>query len=335
MKVIMFYGGRGLIEDPMLFTLKHTEKVLRELEVDVERINLYEYKGIINNLPQVMNGADGIILGTTVEWIGVGGYMQTFLDACWYFGDKEELGKVMMFPVVLSTCYGESEGEQYLRNAWNLIGGLSTQGLTGYVSNSTEFETSKETKEIIERAVEGFYRVLQKKPLQFPKSIQAVRDNLSRTGGIDFSPQETEQLSKLVNDDEYVKKQKQDIEELSNFFKQKLMVGENESKTVDPIEYILNQFKSSFKGQLGFEASYKFILADKLKNIILQVHSNGINCFVGEMESVDVVVTTTLDVMNKIVDGRMSFQRGFMTGEVTAKGSFKTLYSLDQVFKFK
>jgi len=39
--------------------------------------------------------------------------------------------------------------------------------------------------------------------------------------------------------------------------------------------------------------------------------------------------------MNNIVSGRMTFQRAFMTGEMTAKGNFKTLRMLDTVFNFE
>jgi len=43
----------------------------------------------------------------------------------------------------------------------------------------------------------------------------------------------------------------------------------------------------------------------------------------------------TMDVMNSIVKGRMTFQRAFMTGEMTAKGNFKTLRMLDRIFIFE
>jgi hypothetical protein len=32
--------------------------------------------------------------------------------------------------------------------------------------------------------------------------------------------------------------------------------------------------------------------------------------------------------------GRMSFQRAFMAGEMTMKGDFRTLRTLDQIFTF-
>ena len=51
-------------------------------------------------------------------------------------------------------------------------------------------------------------------------------------------------------------------------------------------------------------------------------------------EEVDVYAKISIDNMQSIVDGRMTFQRAFMTGEMTAKGNFKTLRMLDQIFLF-
>ena len=46
------------------------------------------------------------------------------------------------------------------------------------------------------------------------------------------------------------------------------------------------------------------------------------------------VAKLSRDVLQSIIDGRMTFQRAFMTGEMTAKGNFKTLRMLDQIFVF-
>ena len=75
MKVNIYYGGRGLLDDPTLYVINVIERVLAELRVGVERYNIFEYKNSISTLPQTMKEADGIILATTVEWLGIGGYM--------------------------------------------------------------------------------------------------------------------------------------------------------------------------------------------------------------------------------------------------------------------
>ena len=89
MKINIYYGGRGIMNDPTLYVIDKMQEVLEELNVGVQRFNLYEQKNSIPTLPQTLKDADGIILATTVEWYGIGGFMQQFLDACWLYGDKE------------------------------------------------------------------------------------------------------------------------------------------------------------------------------------------------------------------------------------------------------
>ena len=88
MNINIYYGGRGIIDDPTLFVLNKMQEILEELRVKVTRYNLYESKNTIPTLPQTLKDADGIILATTVEWYGIGGYMQQFLDACWLLDRK-------------------------------------------------------------------------------------------------------------------------------------------------------------------------------------------------------------------------------------------------------
>ena len=64
------------------------EEVFDELHVKVERYHLHELKNNITTLPKTLKEADGVILASTVEWLGLNGWMQVFLDACWFYGDK-------------------------------------------------------------------------------------------------------------------------------------------------------------------------------------------------------------------------------------------------------
>lgn len=44
MKINIYYGGRGLMDDPTLYVIGKMQEVLEELHVTVERYNLYELK---------------------------------------------------------------------------------------------------------------------------------------------------------------------------------------------------------------------------------------------------------------------------------------------------
>ena len=330
MKVNIYYGGRGLLDDPTLYVIGKMEEVLKELRVSVERYNIYEHKNSISTLPQTLKDADGIILATTVEWLGIGGYMQQFLDSCWLYGDKEKIKTTYMQPIVMSTTYGEREGELTLSNAWEILGGLPCSGMCGYVDDLVSFEMNHDYSLIIEKKAENLYRTISQKQKSLPTSNQAVTRTILRTQQMDLTPQESEQLSQYVADDSYVKKQKEDIEELACMFKDKLSVQQNDTQT----EYI-TELESHFVPQGDFTANYLFMIEEKKKPLVVEVAGEELNCYYGQQENVDVYAKLTGEVMNNILAGRMTFQRAFMTGEMTAKGNFKTLRTLDQIFIFE
>ena len=329
MKINVYYGGRGLLDDPTLYVLKKMEDVLRELRVNIERFNIYEHKNEIATLPLTFKEADGIILATTIEWLGIGGYMQQFLDACWLYGDKEKISHTYMQPIVMSTTYGEREGELTLMNAWEILGGLPCAGLCGYVEDITTFQLNKEYNLIIEKRAENLYRTISQKIKSLPTSNQAVKQSVLRTQQLNLTPQESEQLSKYVSDDTYVKQQKEDIEELATMFKD--MLGQQTS--TDDMPYI-KELEAHFIPLREFKACYSFNIEGIKNPLYIKVDEDKLDIHYGEEDIVDVYAKFSKSIMESIIDGHMTFQRAFMTGEMTAKGNFKTLRMLDQIFPF-
>lgn len=230
MRVNIYYGGRGLIDDPTLYVLEKITKVLDELRVTVERYNLYEDKRAITVLPKTLKEADGVFWQASLEWFGFGGFLHQFLDACWLYGDKEKLSHMYMMPVVMATTYGEREAEYSLIRAWEMLGGVPGEGICAYVDNHVEFEMNAQFGLMIEKKTENFYRMISKKAVAFPNSSVAVKRNVLRTSNLSLTPQESEQLSEYDFHDNYVKKQKEDIEELASLFKG--MLGEEKMKTI-------------------------------------------------------------------------------------------------------
>ena len=57
-------------------------------------------------------------------------------------------------------------------------------------------------------------------------------------------------------------------------------------------------------------------------------------CSYDDKEKADVEIQMNEDVMYEIIQGRMTFQRGFMSGAMKMKGDFKLLRQLDQLFVF-
>ena len=167
MNINIYYGGRGIIEDPTLYVLKLIENVLDELHVKFTRYNLYELKNTITTLPQTLKEADGVIFAASIEWMGIGGYLQQFLDSCWLYGDKSKISTLYMFPVVISTTYGEKDANLMLTNAWELLGGKICDGICAYVEDSIDFEGDSAYGTLIEKKTENLYRTISKKLISF------------------------------------------------------------------------------------------------------------------------------------------------------------------------
>lgn len=330
MNINIYYGGRGIIDDPTIYVINKMQEVLEELRVNVTRYNLYECKNTIPTLPQTLKEADGIILATTVEWYGIGGYMQQFLDACWLFGDKEKIAEIYMCPIVMSTTYGEREAKLNLSTAWEILGGRPSSGICGYIENTVTLELNGQYSQIIEKKAENLYRTINQHVASFPASNQAIKQKVALPQVIDLTPQETEQLSEYVSNDNYVQRQKEDIQELTSFFRDML---NNEGS--DNEEEYLAEFRKAFKPQAGFEAEYSIRIEEKKKNLVIKIKGPGMECSYGDAKQPDVEMQINRSTMEDIVNGRMTFQRAFMSGVMKMKGDFRILRSLDQLFLFE
>lgn len=330
MKIYIYYGGRGLMDDPTLYVINKMQEVLEELHVTVERFHLYELKNSITTLPQTLKEADGIILATTVEWFGIGGYMQQFLDACWLYGDKEKIAKIYMCPIVMSTTYGEREGKLNLANAWEILGGLPCSGICGYIADTSIFEGNEDYNKIIEKKAENMYRTINQKMASLPASNQAVKKMVSITKNIDLTPQESEQLSRYASDDSYVRRQKEDIQELTSLFRDMMGSGDEEGTEGE----FINAFQSHFVPQPGFKAVYKVQIEGRKKALVIEVNGPECKCYYGSADAYDVEIQMSRETMDDIIYARMTFQRAFMGGAMKMKGDFKILRTLDQIFSF-
>lgn len=328
MKINIYYGGRGILDDPTLYVINKMQSVLTELNVKVERYSLYELRNQITSLPASINDADGIILASTVEWYGVGGYMMQFLDACWLYGNKEKIAKTYMCPIVMSTTSGEREGKLTLQVAWETLGGIPASGLCGYVADTTSFELDADYAQIIEKKAENLYRTISQRVRALPASTQKVKQIVGVTKNIPLTPQESEQLSKYASDEQYVQQQKEDIQELSSLFK-----GMLEKKGSDERTFV-EEFEKNFHPEGVVNASYKFLIENRKKPLIIEIVDSKLKCYYGNNESVDCLVKTKSETLEHIMDGQISFQRAFMTGQMQVKGDFRILILLDQVFTF-
>ncbi len=334
MKINMYYGGRGLVDDPTSLVLDKMQAVLEELNVQVERFNLYELRGALTTLPQTLKSVDGIVLATTLEWFGIGGYMQTFLDAIWLYGDKEKISQIYMCPVVMSTTYGEREAKLSLSNAWEILGGLPCSGMCGYIKDTSILEHDQQYQTLIEKKAENMYRTIRQKVKPLPASNQAVKQTVALNQGMNLTPQESEQLSRYAADDGYVQKQKEDIRELTALFGGKL--GEQKKKTASSgFSDYTTRFQRAFMPKPGGRGVFTLrITGGNTPVIQLHIEPSGLTVFTQEGGRTDVEISMEQKILDDILNGKTDFQKAFMTGSMKMKGDFSTFRILDEVFQF-
>ena len=329
MKVNIYYGGRGIIGDPTIFVINKIETVLEELNVTVERFNLYELKNSIVSLPSSLNNCDAAIFAATVEWYGIGGYLTQFLDACWLFGNKEKIKKTYMCPVVMSTTSGEREAKTQLMTAWEKLGGLAIEGICGYVADMMNFELNKDYGTLIEKQAENIYRTVSQKAQLLPSSSNSITVVAENPMTMSLSPQESEQLSKYASDESYVQQQKEDISELVSRFS-----GMLEAKSVDENRMYIDDFTEHFVKAGAVDGVFKFDIKERKQPLIIEVKNADLSCYYGIKDNPDVYLKLNAEIMNKIISGRETLQRAFMAGEMQIKGNPGLFRKLDDMFAF-
>ena len=204
-------------------------------------------------------------------------------------------------------------------------------GICGYIENTVTLEMNGQYGQIIEKKAENMYRTINQKIASFPASNKVMRQKVTIPKAINLTPQETEQLSEYVSNDTFVQRQKEDIQELTSMFRDML----DNSGTDNEQEY-LEEFRKVFVPQPGFEARYVINIEEKKNPLWIAIGSGALECGYGETEKPDVEMQMNRAAMEDIVNGRMTFQRAFMSGIMKRmKGDFRILRTLDQMFPFE
>lgn len=99
---------------------------------------------------------------------------------------------------------------------------------------------------------------------------------------------------------------------------------------------MFRNFKKAFVPQPGFEAAYSINIEEKENPMWITVKGPIVECGYGETSTPDVEMSLPHAAMEDIINGRMTFQRAFMSGVMQRmKGDFRILRTLDQMFPFE
>lgn len=102
-----------------------------------------------------------------------------------------------------------------------------------------------------------------------------------------------------------------------------------------PADKLISAFMNNYSPEPDFTASYAIIISDKDQILHIEATPEHIKCFYAATDEADVILRTTTKMLDNILSGKKNFQKGFMAGEISAKGNFKTLRMLDTIFDFQ
>jgi multimeric flavodoxin WrbA len=342
MDILIVYGGNGLANDLSLLAVEQINTVLNELEVNVTRFYL-TYDNISEEFIEALEKADGVVLATTVEWIGIGGKMQAFLDSCYLSDNQQIFSDKYLMSVVLTKTTGDRDAASYLLKSWEMLGGIEAVTLSGRIESSVDLETNRNVISIIDKKTEDFYRIINQKRQVLPTGTIGTVNNNNMTLEQKNANNDMNIVNELINDnllynnqsvyqkeEPHIIKQKQDIQELTAFFNQKLTSDEKFSNN----EYIHTLIKAFNNKDDISNCTYNIIITDKEKeDIIIKIIDGKINGYTGTDNNADVIINVESHIFDRILSGKLTAQRAFLTGQLKAKGNFTLLYEFDHLFK--
>lgn len=347
-KVVLVYGGSQLANDPTYVVVERISNVLTELNVTIKRIDLYKNSYNMNEFFEELSESDGVILASTVEWYGIGGLMQTFLDQA-YMGNQFDIFEgTYLFGVVVSRQGFERDALNHMIKSWEILGGIEGVNLCASINSSADIETNKDLLFAIDKKAEDFYRFINQQRIAMPTSIHEnkVMIKVPVSSEVDkgeqmymnqvMNPVKKEetydnQMSFISNYDEFIEQQQKDIEDIASLFKERMSTKTSvQNKTIPEL------FEYKYKPDKSFgDCKISWVVNDASnENFLLDFNGASLKAKQGKKMDADVVISSNYDVLKKITESKLTVQRAFMTGEIKAKGNFTLLYKLDQLFAF-
>jgi uracil-DNA glycosylase family 4 len=337
--ITMIYGGEGYVDDPVLVALERISHVLTELGVTMHRIDLHKSKASMETILEYMSKSIGVVLAINVEWYGIGYRMQEFLDQCFYRGDKAVFANVPLFGMVISRKAYEFEAYTHLLKSWEYLGGVEGINLLASIESAAALETNFEWLFGIDKKAESFFRLIQQKKGLLPRSgkiekvfveipvadVRIEAQNLSEAIG---EEKRTADKGIIENYDSYIEKQQEDIHQLGSLFKQKLS-----AETIKGEKPWPERFKESYINKGNIIAKIQIVVEDDPReNTVLELNNQNIRAYYGQIGESNVVIMGRKTNLRRIMDGKLTMQRAFMTGEIKAKGDFTLLYKFEGLF---
>ncbi|NLM12204.1 MAG: hypothetical protein GX209_00450 [Epulopiscium sp.] len=358
MKVLIIYERKK--QNTLHHIIKIVSNTLKELQVEVEEILLDEYNipyyngDIHKDAQQIaskIKEADAVVFGLKVVLMAPSGVFKVFFEHLAHSAYKNLLKDKYGFCIGLTNTTGERETVEYVLRIWEMLGGIEGGRMALFASSPKEIEAIKEP---IEKRIEDFYRIVRQARQKLPTSDRSleVKDGPfqeTMKGEIQKAPEK-----KIAPRFEaFSQQQEKDIQELTEYFKQQLSgkqpetninpYGIYEKPSMQPVaqsgktcrqmtrnlpHYFQPHLAANFKGTFQFHINGK-----ESFEAYITIDNGECSYFEGVSDQADIVMIMNEEVWMDILKGKLSAQKGFMTGQLKVRGNFMILNKLDQFFK--
>lgn len=311
-KLVMI--GADSEETPATYALHRAAEVFTELGLTVETYKLAESSD--EEVLQALIQAAGAVIGVTVEWYGIGSRLQRLLESCYAAQPQAILAEMPLFAIVFSRNGYEREAAAYLTQAWRLLGGWQGTEITGVFADRSDLTENAAALEVVEKKAEQFFRYGLNQSYQLPQSAQSEQ---SRQAAGEAAP---------TPETERVQKEKANVKALSHKLQAKL-----EQKTRQTKQSLAELILQNYVGGSDREYRLQLMVKDKpAENTFVLIKKTGVYAYAGEEDAI-LTLFAEEEMLRRCLLGELSFQKAFMTGQLSAKGELTLLYKLEGFFR--
>lgn len=373
MKILNIIGAMPKYDLGIKITSNIINNIFSELNVDVEEINIHNlflphFNGntitAVQNVVEKIKSADGIIFSTTAIMRAPCAITQSLLDHLSLVKKNKLLDNKNCMILTVSADKIETEAGNHLALMINDFNGFDCVRIALNKNITDTLEDNPINKEIFEKQIEDFYRILRQGRKHFVDTTLYEEDINSLK---DYTEDEIDEINEteLISIEELSEKLnldnallEEDIVQISNYFAQKFIKTEEglieeeetlvfdafdkvlEESNITPREKSLKQKTQSlphyFKINNAIGESFRiqlFVTGEEKFEGYLIVDNNDCQFSEGSFDKPDIVIHTEGSVWDDILTGRKTAQKSFMTGQLKVKGNFLILTKFDQIFE--